>query len=304
MPVKIKVSNKEKDSLYLSKKKIGDSYKTFKKNDYFNFLKLKSDLASKFPKIINPHTRTGRSLENIYFFIWYSVSSKNESQQVIEILVKNAILLSAQDNFFDNQKISRGEKEKFRNHIKSLLTEGKKSKWQYENELANEVFNIWTYILNDLKTTFAKGFDLWCAEGFKLTESMYIEQTILRKKVPYQEYLNTSTITSGVIFIWSTYLTLKKISADRISIRPILEQGGRVVRIANDYLALHKGRKLNSLEGWDKENLVLLLGKNEKIFYNKLNQSDLPDEVKNFFQRFIEFLVIFYLFSDFDQKFS
>src|SRR5262249_6646047 len=66
------------------------------------YVQLAEQLKQSYPEITKPSRRTGRALRNICFFIW--CSGRGDDQSLIPALFRAAVLLSAQDDYFDNAR--------------------------------------------------------------------------------------------------------------------------------------------------------------------------------------------------------
>jgi hypothetical protein len=71
--------------------------------------RLAEQLRESYPEITKQSRRTGRALGNICFFVW--CCSRDDDQALIPALFRAAVLLSAQDDYYDNRRISAAEKE-------------------------------------------------------------------------------------------------------------------------------------------------------------------------------------------------
>src|SRR5262245_10986064 len=80
---------------------------------------LAEQLKASYPELTEPGIRTGQALRNICFFIWCSI--RDDDQSLIPTLFRAAVLLSAQDDYFDNSRIPAAEKESFGRAINDAL---------------------------------------------------------------------------------------------------------------------------------------------------------------------------------------
>ena len=97
-------------------KKIEEFEKEYK--DYY-FEKIRC-IKNKYPEILKKNRRTEKALKNICFFIW--TCTKGEKKEVIDLILKASILLSAQDDFFDNPRISNCQKKEFCSVCKCVIS--------------------------------------------------------------------------------------------------------------------------------------------------------------------------------------
>ena len=65
---------------------------------------LAARLRKDYPEITKPARRTGRALRNICFVVW--CCCRNGDPKLIPTVVRAAVLLSAQDDYFDNPRVS------------------------------------------------------------------------------------------------------------------------------------------------------------------------------------------------------
>ena len=70
-----------------------------------------SSSGSSYPEITKQGRRTGRALRNICFFVW--CCARDDDRELIPTLFRAAVLLSAQDDYYDNPRISAAQKESF-----------------------------------------------------------------------------------------------------------------------------------------------------------------------------------------------
>ena len=86
------------------------------------YARLAAQLRANYPEITRSGRRTGRALRNICFIIWCCFRERD--RKLIPVLFRVAVLLSAQDDFYDNPRIPREEKELFCARINDALRTG------------------------------------------------------------------------------------------------------------------------------------------------------------------------------------
>src|SRR5262245_58077681 len=66
------------------------------------YVRLAAQLRESYPEITKQSRRTGRALRNICFIVW--CCCRDGDPKLIPLLFRAAVLLSAQDDYFDNPR--------------------------------------------------------------------------------------------------------------------------------------------------------------------------------------------------------
>jgi len=280
--------------------------KEFKKFelDYNNyFLKKIEKIKDKYPEITNKSRRTGKALKNICFFIWYY--AQEEDNRTIDLLLKSSILVSAQDNFYDNINISYKEKERFYYAFEEVI-KGKKNKILNQNKQFKELISLWEEIRNEAKKSQNYLYKYWQEKSLDMTKSMLLEDSMIKNnKISFNEYMKIAVNTVGIIFVWSNYFLNKHmLKEDLKKIDPILIIGAEVSRLSNDLASYRRIKKeLNAVtlidKKYPKNYIVNLVKRLDNKFNRDLLKIKIDISVKKTIKSSVDFLVNFYKNSDF-----
>lgn len=276
-------------------------------HDYINYYTKKvENLKKKYPEITKENRRTGRALKNICFFIWYY--AKEEKDELIDLLFKASVLLSAQDNFFDNPQISDHQKKDFYS-ISVNVIEGNDYKVINRSPQFRELITLWKEITQEIRDASPHLYSYWEKQARQLNEAMENERYVLKRRaVALDEYMRTAVYSVGVIFILTTYLVKKNISFSALQkLESILLVSAKIARLSND-IASHRENKnqvnamsiIRNIKNPKKYILELIKGEQQKL-NRSLQELKIENKIKQTIQRFTEFLVGFYQTSDFDK---
>src|SRR3989344_6609872 len=178
------------------------------KDYYLNELE---KIKKQYQNITSENRRTGRSLINICFFIWSYAGRENN--KVLDLLIKSSILLSSQDDFCDNSNISDERKKFFYNACNDIIL-GKSVRLNGEDDQFTDLINLWKEIHKKVKRSRKYLYEYWQKKSSELNLAMEKENHILRKKeIDFNSYMQVTTDSIGIMFVWSTYFTQKNISA-------------------------------------------------------------------------------------------
>ncbi len=263
------------------------------------------DIKSKYPETLKKNKRTEKALKNICFFIW--MWTKEEKNETVDLTLKASILLSAQDNFFDNSRISNHQKREFCSTCKSVI-QGDKYEIIDTNLQFKELIMFWEEITEEAEKAPPYLYSYWQEKAQKLSEAMEEENHILkRRKAPLDEYMKMAIESSGIMFVWATYFTRKNISKKALlEIKPILPIGAKIVRLSNDLVGYRKNKDainaVNIIAGYEKfpmRHVLNIIKKDLKEFDKRLKKIKIKDNTKKNIQSSLNFLVAFYRVSDF-----
>lgn len=282
---------------------ISKEFKNFELDYNKYFLKKIERIKDKYPEITNKSRRTGKAFKNICFFIWYY--AKEEDDRTIELLLKSSILVSAQDNFYDNINISHKEKEKFYYACEEVI-KSKENKILNENEQFKELIGLWREIRDEAKKSQNYLYKYWQEKSLYMTKSMLVEDSMIKNnQVRFDEYMKVAVNTVGIMFVWANYFLKKHIlEEDLRRIDPILIIGAEVSRLSNDLASYRRIKKeLNAVtlinRKYPKNYIVNLVEKLDNKFNKDLLKIKIDISIKETIKNSIDFLVNFYKISDF-----
>ncbi len=278
--------------------------KEFEKEYKDYYLKKIRCIKNKYPEILKKNRRTEKALKNICFFIW--ACSKEEKNEIVDLMLKASILLSAQDNFFDNSRISNRQKKEFCFICKDVI---KRDRYKIIDKSLQfkELVMLWEEIAKEVENVPSYLRDYWQEKAQKLNEAMEVENHILRKReVAFDEYMEIATESVGIMFVWATYFIKKDISKKELQeIKPILPIGAKIVRLSNDLVSYRKNKnRINAINIVEykksSEKYILNMIKKElKEFNKKLKKIKIKEDIEKNIQLSLNFLIAFYKISDF-----
>ncbi len=285
---------------------VGYLYKEFNK-EYLNYYKKQVEKFQKrFPNITNRNRRTGKSLKNICFFIWnYTNRQKGKA---FDLVFAASVLLSAQDDFLDNSRIDYQNKEKLYSICKDLLNGKNYNLAKIDTAQLRELISLWKIIIKKIKNSCSQELYLyWKNTAEQMNEAMRKEVYLSKKQtVTFDSYMEKAIYSIGAIFIWTTYLAIKKVSISTLEkLEPVFLKGATIARFSNDISSYRKNKnKINAVSitknQKNPEKYILNLIKKEKQKLNKsLNKLKIETWIKEVIQSSISFLIEFYKKSDF-----
>lgn len=262
------------------------------------------DLKKKYPEITKQSRRTGKALKNICFFIWYY--AKEENDQIVDLLFKASVLLSAQDDFFDNPQISEDRKKEFRYALENVI-EDKSHSLEIQHPQPQELIALWKEVVHEMKKASPQLYSHWKNKVHKLNKAMENEIYLMKKKeIDFDEYMKIATDSIGVIFILTTYLVKKSTSRSILrELEPYLLLGAHIARLSNDIASWRENKnRVNAVsiirEKKDpKKYIAGLITRAQQKLNRGLQQLKIQSEIRQTIQRFTKFLVEFYKTSDF-----
>ncbi|MCK4781354.1 hypothetical protein KAS79_00295 [Candidatus Parcubacteria bacterium] len=305
-------SSYQKDkSLSIGENSIRYLYKEFDK-EYLNYYKKQVvEFQKKYPDITNKNRRTGKSLKNICFFIWHYTDG--EKGKVFDLLFDTSVLLSAQDDFLDNPQIDYQNKEKFHSVCKDLLNGKNCNLTKIDTAQLQELISLWKTIIKKIKNSSSRGVYLyWKKTAEQMNEAMKKEVYLSKnQRVAFDDYIKKAVYSIGAIFIWTTYLIIKKAPISTLEkLKPIFLRGAIIARFSNDICSYRKNKnKINAvniiMNKKNSEKYILGLIRKEKQKLNKdLEGLQIEKWIKQAIQRSTDFLIEFYKNSDFTKTFS
>ena len=269
--------------------------------------RLAEQIKESYPEITKRGRRTGRALPNICFFVWCCAGDGDRA--LIPTLFRASILLSAQDDFYDNSQISAAEKESFcmaTNH--ALRTNSFQGPFERSLQL-EDLSSLWADIAETIPRSAPQVRSYWIEKACQLNEAMASENRAVRKAtITYDGYMNTAIHSIGMVFIWATYLAHKDVAVTTLrEMDAVLLRGAKIVRLSNDIASCRQKR--------NKKNAVTLMGgtspgfrilrlivQESRAFRRSVEALDVGPDVRGVLLRSMIFLREFYQQSDFDRK--
>ena len=268
---------------------------------------LTEQLRETYPEITKQGRRTGRALTNICFFVW--CCSHDRDRNLIPTLFRAAALLSAQDDYYDNPRISAAQKESFcRATNQALRTNFVQPAFGRSLQL-RELTSLWSDVAESIPRSAPQVRSYWIEKACELNDAMAAENRAVRRAtITYEGYMGTAIHSIGMVFVWATYLAHKNLPVTTLRrMDPVLLHGATIVRLSND-LASYRQRK-------NKENAVTLVGgpsprvrilrlvvQESRAFRKCVMALDVEPDVRAMLLRSTAFLREFYQRSDFDRK--
>jgi terpene synthase-like protein len=269
--------------------------------------RLAEQLRESYPEITKQGRRTGRALRNICFFVW--CCGRNGDRNLIPTLFRAAVLLSAQDDYYDNARIPAAQKESFcaaTNH--ALRTNSVQRAFERSLQL-RELISLWSEVAGTIPRSAPQVRSYWIEKACQLNDAMAAENRAVRRAtITYERYMSTAIYSIGIVFLWATYLAHKHVPV--ITLRemdPVLLQGARIVRLSNDLASYRQHR--------NKANAVTLVGgsspgmrirqlvlQESRAFRRCVEALEVGPDVRGVLLRSMDFLREFYQRSDFDRR--
>ena len=287
----------------------GSLFRRFEAEYGHAYVRLAAQLRRAYPEITKSGRRTGRALRNICFIVWCSFREGN--RELIPTLFRVAVLLSAQDDFYDNPRIATEQKESFcsaTNH--ALRKDGGRwamgdGRWPRSPQL-RDLSSLWSYVARTIPRNASQARSFWIETACQLNDAMAAENRSLRRETSsYEEYMRTAVHSIGMVFIWATYLAHEQLPLTTLrEVAPVLVQGARVVRLSND-IASYRQRKnklnaLNLTRGRHPETRIRRLVMREtRSFRQRIEALNIAPQVRDILLHSMDFLRDFYLRSDF-----
>lgn len=273
---------------------------------YENYYSKKiQNIKNKYPEITQANRRTGKALKNICFFIWHY--AKDESDEIIDLLLRVSVLISAQDDFYDNLQVGDKQKIDFYSSSEKII-EGRRMT-NHKSKQCIELLKLWKEIASEVAVAPHYLYSYWQKKATELNKAMIIENNILRQKdITFHDYMENSVYSIGMMFLWASYLAKKDISRVIIGkIDPTLFIGAKIARLSNDVASYRrKKNKINAITTVANEKnprlyILKLIEKEHNEFNEALSSLQVENTIKDVFKESINFLASFYKKSDFDQ---
>lgn len=268
------------------------------------YARLAAQLREQHPEITKRGRRTGRALRDIGFFVWSSC--RNSDRKRIPSLFRAAVLLAAQDDYYDNLRIPTAQKELFGSTINEALRGGSFPGVFERNAQLRDLVSLWSYVSRTIPRTAPRVRSYWIETACRLNDAMAAENRAARRAtITYEEYMRTAIQSIGMTFFWATYLANERVPMTTVrDMAPLLLQGARVVRLSND-LASYRHRRnrasaVTLVGGRNPEGRILrLVARESRAFRRGVEALDVKPHVRDVLLHSMEFLREFYMRSDF-----
>jgi hypothetical protein len=273
------------------------------------YVQLAAQLRQSYPEITKPSRRTGRALRNICFFVW--CCCREGDQELIPTLFRAAVLLAAQDDYYDNPRIPDAQKEAFCTATNRALRTDRADAFRRDFESSaqlRDLVSLWTYVARTIPQSAPQVRSYWIATACQMNAVMAAEnQAVRRGTITYEEYMRTAIQSIGIVFIWATWLAHEHVPMTTLlEMAPVLVQGATVVRLSNDMASYRLGK--------NKENAVTLLGgsspelrirglvtEEAHAFRQSVEALYVQSNIRDFLLHSVDFLREFYRRTDFDR---
>lgn len=270
-------------------------------------VQLAEQLRESYPEITKRGRRTGRALPNICFFVW--CCGRDGDTKLIPTLFRAAVLLSAQDDYYDNPRISAAQKESFctaTNH--ALRTNSFQPAFEHSVQI-RELMSLWADIAGTIPRSAPQVRSYWIEKACQLNEAMAAENRAVRRAtITYEGYMSTAIHSIGMVFIWATYLAHKHVAVTTLrTMDPVLLQGAKIVRLSNDIASCrqqkNKKNAVTLVRGSSPGFRILRLIVGEsRAFHQSVGALDVGPDVRGVLKRSMDFLREFYQRFDFDRR--
>ena len=268
------------------------------------YVRLAGQLRESYPEITKPGRRTGRTLRNVCFFVW--CCARDSDRELIPTLFRASVLLSAQDDYYDNPRISAAQKESFctaTNH--ALRTNTVQPAFERSLQLG-ELTSLWSDIAGTIPRSAPQVRSHWIEKACQLNDAMAAENRALRRAtITYEGYMSTAIHSIGMVFIWATYLAHKHVAVTTLrEMDPVLLQGARIVRLSNDIASCRQKRNTKNavtLVGGSSPGfrILRLVAQDSRAFRQCVEALDVGPDVRGVLLRSMVFLREFYQRFDF-----
>jgi hypothetical protein len=270
------------------------------------YAQLAARLRESYPEITKRGRRTGRALRNIGFFVW--CSCRDGERTLIPTLFRAAVLLSAQDDYYDNPRIPAEQKESFCSATNHALRTNSFPRDVERSPQRQDLLSLWSYVAGTIPRRAPEVRSYWIETACQLNAAMAAENRAVRRAtITYQEYMGTAILSIGMVFIWATLLAHEHVPMTTVrKMAPVLLQGAKVVRLSND-MASYRQRR-------NTENAVTLVGgrtpgarilrlavQESRAFRRRVEALAVRPRVRGVLLHSMDFLREFYQQSDFDR---
>ena len=268
------------------------------------YARLSTQLRTHYPEITTQTRRTGRVLRNICFIVWCCY--REGDPKLIPKLFRAAVLLSAQDDYYDNPRIAAAQKDSFRAAINhALRTNSFRRDFERSLQL-RDLTSLWSYVAGTIPRSAPQVRSYWVEAACQLNDAMASEaRSHRRATITYEEYMRTAIHSIGMVFLWATYLAHKNVPMTTMrEMAPVLLRGATVVRLSNDMASYRQHRnKVNALTlaggSRPEARIGRLVVQEAEAFRRAVQGLDVGPHVRDVLLCSMEFLRELYQRSDF-----
>ena len=272
-----------------------------------SFVWLATHFRKYYPEITRRGRRTGRALLNICFIVWCSFRDGDE--KLIPTLFRAAVLLSAQDDYYDNPSIPAAQKEAFCSATNHALRTSSFGRVSEQSLQLRDLTSLWSYVAGTIPRDPPEVRSYWIEMACQLNDAMATENRAVRRaRITYEEYMRTAIHSIGMVFLWGTYLAHEHVPMSTLrEMTPVLFQGARVVRLSNDMASYrqrrNKGNAMTLVGGSNPAARIRrLVGRESRAFRRSVEALDVRPHVRAVLLHSMDFLRAFYKRSDFDRE--
>jgi len=258
--------------------------------------RLAEQLTKRYPEITRQGRRTNRTaLDNICFIVWCGV--RDDDRELIPTLFRAAVLLSAQDDYYDNSQISAAQKDSFCAAINhALRTNSFQPAFERTLQLA-ELTSLWADIAGTIPRSTPEVGSYWIEKACQLNDAMAAEnRAVKRATITYDGYMSAAIHSIGMVFTWATYLAHKHVPVTMLrEMDPVLLQGARILRWSNDVASCRQRKnEVNAvtLVGGSSPGfrILRLMVQESRAFHQRVEALDLGPDVRGVLLRSLDFL--------------
>ena len=271
------------------------------------FARLAEPLRKSYPDITKPGRRTGKTLRNVCFFVW--CCARDSDPALIPTLFRTAVLLSAQDDYYDNPRISAAEKDSFCAATNHALRTNSFQCDSHGSVQLGELTSLWADIAETFPQSAPQVRSYWIEKACQLNEAMAAENRAVRKAtITYEGYMSTAIHSIGMVFVWATYLAHRHVALTTLrEMDPVLLQGAKIVRLSNDIASCRQHRNTKNavtLVGGSSPGFRILrmIAQESRAFRQRVEALDLGPDVRGVLVCSMIFLREFYQRTDFDRS--
>jgi hypothetical protein len=223
-------------------------------------------------------------------------------------LVNASVLLSAQDDYYDNRRIPDARKRAFCSSANLFIKTGSFASGTVKSRQTRELAALWSQVAAPIRAALPLVHSFWDEKASRLNDAMEAENRIVRSAgVGFDEYMDVAVHSIGMVFVWSTYLVHKNVPPSTLhSMDNVLLLGAKIARLSNDIASYRQGKRTNAVillgggRGAERRVLALIAG-SRRTFREELGALPVGLDVKGVMLRSIGFLTELYQRSDFDR---
>ena len=142
-------------------------------------VQLAAQLRERYPEITKRGRRTRRALRNICFLVW--CCGRNDDRHLIPILFRAAVLLSAQDDYYDNARIPTAQKESFCMATNYALRTNSVQRAFEQSLQLRELTSLWSDVAGAIPRSAPQLRSYWVEKACQLNDAMAAENRAVRR---------------------------------------------------------------------------------------------------------------------------